>query len=576
MANTPSIPLRGFDLRGSLLWQSIALLVVALVAVSIGTYAFLNPIAGKTFEGELSKRGKSTIQILGKDRDLRLALSLKDRVRATAVAQEVMAGDTDVQFVMLLDEDGKSIGTARRDVVSDRTLNAALEAAKEGTKDAAKPTADPAAPKAEQAAVGETTVGDTQSFFRTVERDDNNAGGGGLDFDAKPAEAKPLGTIILALSAATARKQVSQLTFEMILITGAVLTLLFMFFFYRLSQRLSRIAASAERMAAGDLTSFADDPGRDEIGRLAGALREMTSRMGGIVGRLQEASGSLTDASSEILASSARQGQSAAHQASSVTETGATLSELKAIFTEAADRAQEVIQLARKSEESTQSGRSAVQESVTAMEQIRDEVTHIARTIEGLVEKTGQIAILIDTVNDLSEQSNVLALNAAIEAARAGEHGKGFAVVAREVRNLAKRSKESTAQVALILSDIQAASREAIAVIEEGTRKAQVGMELAQRAGISIVSLNQVIDASSTAAKQIAASIRQQSAGMEQIWQAMRDIDHSVQEGVTGIQGLERSSQAMKSLSEQMTTLVGNYKVASVAPPSSPGLAARS
>jgi len=113
-----------------------------------------------------------------------------------------------------------------------------------------------------------------------------------------------------------------------------------------------------------------------------------------------------------------------------------------------------------------------------------------------------------------------------------------------------------------ILQDIDKASREAISVIDEGTRKTQVGMELSSRAGQSIVVLDQAIDASSTAAKQIAASIRQQSAGMEQIWQAMKDVDRAVQDNVTGIHSLESSSKTMKELSEQMSELVSSYKVA--------------
>jgi methyl-accepting chemotaxis protein len=238
------------------------------------------------------------------------------------------------------------------------------------------------------------------------------------------------------------------------------------------------------------------------------------------------------------------------------------LAQLRQIFAQAADRAQAVIDLATRSEDSTSTGRNAVQQSVKAMEEIREEVGRISTTIVGLVDRTQQISAIVDTVNDLAEQSNVLALNAAIEAARAGEQGKGFAVVAREVRNLARRSKESTGQIRAILDDIGLASRAAMAVMDEGTRKTESGMELASRAGQSIANLDQVIDGSSTAAKQIAASIRQQSAGMEQIWQAMKEVDTAVQESLSGIQQLETSSKNIKDLSDRMTRLVGAYRVA--------------
>jgi methyl-accepting chemotaxis protein len=306
-----------------------------------------------------------------------------------------------------------------------------------------------------------------------------------------------------------------------ILVTAVVLVLAFLWFFTTIARRLNRMGKFAERVAAGDLVTDLDDGTNDEIGRLARALTEMTQRTGTMVARMQDAANSLARVSAEILTSSSQQGQSATKQATSVAETGATVAELRETFNQAAERAQAVIDLAKKSEESTSSGRLAVEESIGAMGSIRDQVIAISRTMIGLVERTNQIGTIIDAVNDLAEQSNVLALNAAIEAAKAGDQGRGFAVVAREVRNLAERSKDSTAQVRSILQDIEKASREALGVIEEGTRKTQAGVELATKAGESIFHLDRAINESSTAAKQIAASTRQQAVGVEQIWQAI-------------------------------------------------------
>jgi methyl-accepting chemotaxis protein len=332
-------------------------------------------------------------------------------------------------------------------------------------------------------------------------------------------------------------------------------------FFSNISARLRRLAQFAAQIASGDLTASVKDDSGDEISDLAASLGQMTDRTGAMVAQLQEAAQALARVSTEIMSSSAQQGESATRQAASVSETGATVSELRETFQQAAERAQAVIDLAKKSEESTTAGRGAVEESVAAMEQIRDQVVTISKTIIGLVDRTNQIGAIIDAVNDLAEQSNVLALNAAIEAAKAGEHGRGFAVVAREVRTLAERSKDSTGQVRSILQDIEKASREALGVIEEGTRKTQVGMELADRAGQTIGSLDRAIAESSTAAKQIAASTRQQAVGVDQIWQAMREIDRVVNESASGIRQLESASKNMKELSDAMTELVVRYRV---------------
>ena len=100
-----------------------------------------------------------------------------------------------------------------------------------------------------------------------------------------------------------------------------------------------------------------------------------------------------------------------------------------------------------------------------------------------LREQTAQIGEITGAVNDLADQSNLLALNATIEAARAGEQGKGFAVVADEVRNLAEQSKQATAQVQQILSEIQGATTAAVAGAQRGTSVVDEGVQLAQRAG---------------------------------------------------------------------------------------------
>ena len=164
-------------------------------------------------------------------------------------------------------------------------------------------------------------------------------------------------------------------------------------------------------------------------------------------------------------------------------------------------------------------------------------------------------------MNDLAEQSNLLALNASIEAAKAGEQGKGFAVVAVEMRNLAEQSKQATAQVRTILSDIQRATRAAVAVTEEGSRKAETSVQLANSSGENIRRLAEVIKESSLAAKQIAALANQQSVGIEQISTAMTSIKQSTSEAVAGTKQIERALQDLKSLSDRLSSIVNRYEM---------------
>ena len=518
-----------------------AVLIVALLA----RFGFSRWFAA-TFESEMMKRGEVMTKILEQHQQVRLALSLRDGNQATQVADQVRRGDTDVRYIVLLDADNHVLGVSSSENLDAEAVRRLIDLHLR-----------------DKSAQVDSRWNDTDihRFTQDVRRDTSSTESDMMFATGDAAEARSLGKILLGLSASSARAQLNNQTLVTIALTALVLVIAFLVFFQRIVQRLDRIGRFTGQVASGDLRASIQTDGEDEIGIITRGLEEMSTRTGSMVRQLQDGAASLARVSNEILSSSSQQGESATRQASSVAETGSTVEELRETFTQAAERAQAVIDLAKKSQESTNSGKSAVQESVSAMEQIRDQVLTISRTMIGLVERTTQIGTIIDAVNDLAEQSNVLALNAAIEAAKAGEHGRGFAVVAREVRNLAERSKESTAQVRSILQDIEKASREALRATEEGTRKAQSGMDLANRAGESIIVLDEAINESSGAARQIAASTRQQAAGVEQILQAMREIDRAVNESASGIRQLESTSKTMKDLSDEMGALVTLYRV---------------
>ena len=534
--------------------RALALLVTAVALVALFAFVIFRPLFARTFELELEKRGQVVASILEQHYELRLALAVKDKADASRVAQEILAGDTDVRYVLLLDANDQVLGEAEK---PDRDQVAVTERVARHKHDwrAAGEGGGARTVRQVDAASG------LQRFTREVRPTRTSQSPDELGFAAGDKASSRLGTILLGLSSSASRERMTVQIFGVIALTGLVMVLAFLVFFSWMARRLDRIVGFASSVAAGDLFFTLEDDNQDEIGRLAASLRDMADRTGTMVARLQDAAGALGRVSTEILASSSQQGEASSKQAASVAETGATVAELRETFHQASERAQGVIDLAKKSEESTNTGRRAVEESIVAMEDIRDQVFAISRTMLSLVERTKLIGNIIETVNDLAEQSNVLALNAAIEAAKAGEQGRGFAVVAREVRSLAERSKDSTAQVRAILQDIEKASREALGVIDEGTRKTHSGMDLSNRAGESIAHLDHAINESSTAARQIAASTRQQAVGVEQIWQAMKEIDRAVNESASGIRQLEEASQNMKTLSEEMAQLVAQYQV---------------
>jgi methyl-accepting chemotaxis protein len=521
------------------LWGQILLLLVLALALSA---AAMGPVMSskfnEQFDEELEKRGRSTVQTLEKHADLRLAISLSDEKQAAPILQSLL-GDGEVSYVAILSANKAPIAWA--------------------------PSTLP--PAELQADVGLHFIGAqpgdevrrfTQAVQRTKEAPSLDFGG---DAGDKP-KGDLLGYVLLGLKTGRMHQRARMQTLSTIGFTAlGVFTLLILLYFRWLAKRLFRMVAFAQDVAGGELRGRLDDPVQDELGRLATALQSMSQRTGGVVTQLVDASRQLSSSSAELFNSSSRQAGNASKQAASVTEMGATVAELRETFSQATQKAESVIDLARRSEESSSGGAEAVRQSIDGMLHIREQVAAIAQTIDGLVQRTDQIDAIIDVVNDLAEQSNVLALNAGIEAARAGEHGRGFAVVAREVRSLSERSKESTAQVRAILQDIKLAGRDAVRAIEEGSRRAENGSQVAQAAGDAIRRLGDAIAASSSAAMQIASSTRQQSVGVEQIWQATKEIDRIASETAQGIQRIEEAAGNMKELSSQMGAIVGRYRI---------------
>jgi methyl-accepting chemotaxis protein len=131
----------------------------------------------------------------------------------------------------------------------------------------------------------------------------------------------------------------------------------------------------------------------------------------------------------------------------------------------------------------------AVKANIEKMFTLRHKIQTIAELILELSDFIQSISSTIGVVEDIAEQTNLLALNAAVEAARAGEHGKGFAVVAGEIRKLADESKQATAKISALISDIQQTTNSTVMATEEGTKEIESGINLANNIGENIEQL---------------------------------------------------------------------------------------
>jgi len=294
---------------------------------------------------------------------------------------------------------------------------------------------------------------------------------------------------------------------------------------------LERARADIERMSSGDLTGRIVAGGAKEVERLMQALRILQINIKLLVGQIKQSTDVVGQAASEIAAGNMDLSGRTESQASSLEETASSMEELTSTVKQNAENARQANQLVVSTADVAVKGGDVVGQVVDTMAAIKD--------------SSRKIADIIGVIDGIAFQTNILALNAAVEAARAGEQGRGFAVVASEVRNLAQRSA--------------AAAKEIKALIEDSVGKVEAGGQLVDRAGAAMHEIVSSVKRVTDIMSEIAAASAEQSAGIEQVNQAVTQMDDITQQNAALVEEAAASSEAMLAQAEKLMELVGAF-----------------
>jgi len=252
-----------------------------------------------------------------------------------------------------------------------------------------------------------------------------------------------------------------------------------------------------------------------------------------------------------------QQSSSAGEQSDVINLTNRLLDDFLSLSERISQEALSVTKTAQATEEISGQGQDAIEQAIIGMDDLREQVAAIGKTIVTLAELTRRIDEIINSVGEIATQSNLLALNASIEAARAGVHGRGFAVVADEVRSLAQQSTQAAGQVRAILAEIQSAMKETIRATEVGMDGVNDGVARTREANEVIVKLSQSVSESNSAVRDIYEVIRQQAQGLEEISISMDRIQMITQNTMASTRAVEAVSTNLTRLASDLQSAVG-------------------
>ena len=293
---------------------------------------------------------------------------------------------------------------------------------------------------------------------------------------------------------------------------------------------LSGALAVAQKVAAGELTSHVVVEGKDETSALQQALKDMNDSLVKTVSDVRNGTETITVASREIASGNADLSARTETQASSLEETASSMEELTSTVKQNADNARQANQLAVSASSVAEQGGKVVAQVVDTMGSIKD--------------SSRKIVDIIGVIDGIAFQTNILALNAAVEAARAGEQGRGFAVVASEVRNLAQRSAGAAKEIKGLIGD-------SVDKVDAGSRLVD---EAGQTMGLVVTSIRQVADIMG----EITAATQEQSHGIEEVNQAIAQMDQMTQQNAALV---EEAAAAAESMQEQAQKLAGAVSI---------------
>jgi methyl-accepting chemotaxis protein len=324
---------------------------------------------------------------------------------------------------------------------------------------------------------------------------------------------------------------------------------------------IKRVLACLKTMAEGNLSEEIVVKNDNEISWILKSIRDVQTSMRTIISGMQATSGDLSMAAGNLRQTSENMAAGAEQAVGQTVSAVQSVEELSSVSADISHNCQVMADKASETKTATAEGEQTIGEMLRMMDEIGRLVTDTTIAVESLGNNSNQIGEIVETIEDIADQTNLLALNAAIEAARAGEQGRGFAVVADEVRRLAERTTLATREIHKIIATLQADVKNVTISMEQSSHSVENGADGVRRSNKAISDIKSHIEVLTDNVSQVATAIEEQSATTAGVLNNIHAITTIIEDVSQGATKTGRASADLSGSANELKSMAGKFRV---------------
>jgi aerotaxis receptor len=325
---------------------------------------------------------------------------------------------------------------------------------------------------------------------------------------------------------------------------------------YKNAHMLNELESMLASAFSNDLAALSYTSSRGKPGLIKVAILSQKAHLRTVLTRIENAAYKLTRESETGFQLTRKTCDEIDRQQTETLQVATAMNEMTTAISEVAKHVSDTASQADTANTLASKGGEVASATRSAIEKLRDTVSGICSSVGEVSEQTTQIAQAAQIIEQIAEQTNLLALNAAIEAARAGEQGRGFAVVAEEVRNLARRTQESTGDIYAIIERLTGKARHAVDTANLGTHAAEDGLQKVVESSTMLHGIFEAVDQIAQMSAQMAAAVEEQAYVAEEINRQIVNISDLAVSSTRDAQQTSSSITTLKHTADELHELV--------------------